>query len=100
MKPILIDTIQDEFAADTGEFTVEVDGKKLKGWQIAKPMNYDPEYFTMEERQKMADEILKGKAIAVRFFEDLTPEEQAEYVRNEINKSAKLENDDRTLTND
>lgn len=84
MKPMLIDLIPGELGANMEQFTVEVDGEKLHGWQIAKPMNYDPEYFPMEERQKMADEILKGKAIAVRFFEDLTLEEQTEHVKNEI----------------
>jgi hypothetical protein len=96
MKPILIDTVPGEFGANLGEFTVEVDGKKLKGWQIAKPMNYDSEYFTMEDRKAMADAILEGKAIAVRFFEDLTPEEQTEYVKNQIRNNE--EDDGRTLT--
>jgi hypothetical protein len=81
------------------EFKVNVDGEELIGWQIAKPLNYDPEYLSMEDRQEMANAILEGKAIAVRFFEDLTPEEQSEYVKNYIIKISK-KNDGATLTND
>lgn len=95
MKPILIDLIKDEFGSNTQQFTVKVDGKNLQGWQIAKPMNYDPEYFTMKERKEMADAIMEGKAIAVRFFEDLTPEEQSEFVKHKLNEN---KNDDATLT--
>lgn len=59
--------------------------KKMKGWQIAKPLNYDPEYLTIDERQKMAKLILEGKAIAVQYFTDLTKEEQEAYVKTKIN---------------
>lgn len=97
MKPILIDEINNEFGSNTESFSVDVDGAEYIGWQIAKPMNYDPEYFTMEERKSMADAIMEGKGIAVRFFKDLTPEEQSEYVKSKLNKS---EYDDKTLSND
>lgn len=46
MKPILIDNIKEEFGHNTSSNTVEVDGVKYTGYNIAKPMNYDPEYFT------------------------------------------------------
>lgn len=91
---MLIDLIPDELGAKE-QFTVKVDGKEFQGWQIAKPMNYDPEYFTMEERKAMADAIMEGKAIAVRFFEDLTPEEQSEFVKEKIKRE---KDDGATLT--
>jgi len=84
MKPILIDELQKEFGGTSSEFAVEVDGKKLQGYQIAKPMNYESEYFTMAERKEMADLIMEGKAIAVQFFVDLSPEQQSEYVKSKI----------------
>lgn len=84
MKPILIDDIQEEFGSNTEQFVVEVNGKKLQGWQIAKPINFDSEHLSIKERKEMADAIMKGKAIAVRFFDDLTAEEQTEYVKNKI----------------
>lgn len=87
MKPILIDEIQEEFGSITSGFTVEVDGVKYEGYQIAKPMNYDPEYSTKEERQEMANLVLEGKAIAVQFFSDLTPEEQSAYVKSKLTSS-------------
>jgi hypothetical protein len=84
MKPILIDDIQKEFGANTEQFVVKVDGEKLQGWQIAKPLNFDPKYLSVKERKEMADAIMEGKAIAVKFFEDLTFEEQTEYVKNKL----------------
>lgn len=84
MEPILIDEIQNKFGSISSEFTIEVDGKKLRGWQIAKPMNYGQEYFTLEERKEMADLIMAGKAIAVQFFADLTSEQQSEYVKRKM----------------
>lgn len=40
------------------------------GWAIAKPLNYDKEYFSEEERKAMAQEVLDGHAFAVHFTED------------------------------
>ena len=83
MKPFLIDEFL-ENQNTSAEFTVDVDGRELQGWQIAKPLNYDPEYLSKKDRREMANAIMKGKAIAVCFFEDLSPEEQAEYVRKRL----------------
>ena len=78
MKPILIeDLIQ-------AEFTVDVDGKEFKGWQIAKPMNYDPEYLSLKDRTTMAQAVINGKAIAVCFFEDLSEEDQVKFVKRKM----------------
>lgn len=82
MKSILIDNIQDKFGSNSARFIVEVDGQKMQGSQFAKPLNYDPKYFTREERQEMA--------IAVCFFEDLSNKEQAEYVKSKIKKDSDL----------
>jgi len=84
MKPLLID----EFIKDANETqegtTVTIDGIAYNGYQIAKPLNYDPDYFSLEDRQEMANAILEGKAIAVRYFCDLTEEEQIEYVKSKM----------------
>lgn len=86
MKPLLID----EFIKDANETqegtSVTIDGEVYNGYQIAKPLNYDPDYFSIEDRQEMANAILEGKAIAVRYFCDMTEEEQIEYVKLKINK--------------
>lgn len=84
MKPILID----EFIKDADEThegtSVTIDGVVYNGYQIAKPLNYDPDYFSMKDRQEMVDAILAGKAIAVRYFCDMSEEEQIEYVKSKI----------------
>ena len=84
MKPILIDEFVKDAAEVQCECHVTVDGRELVGYQIAKPMNYDPEYFSMEDRQEMANAILAGKAIAVCYFEDLTEAERVEYVKGKL----------------
>ena len=86
MKKILIDSVKELFGNNKSEFIVDVNGKPMKGWQIAKPLNYDKEHLSMKERRAMARAILKGKAIAVAFFEDLTPDEQSAYVEEQIRK--------------
>ena len=84
MKPLLID----EFIKDADETqegtNVTIDGKVYNGYQIAKPLNYDPDYFSIEDRQEMANAVLEGKGIAVRYFCDMTEEEQVEYVKSKI----------------
>ena len=57
----------------------------MKGYQLAKPLNYDPEYLSKEDRAEMAAAIMNGKAIAFCYFEDLTEEEQSEYVKGQMN---------------
>ena len=84
MKPILIEDFIEEHQDTTSQFSVDVDGNSYSGYQIAKPLNFDPEYLSKEDRKEMADAIMAGKAIAICFFEDLTPEEQAEYVNRKI----------------
>lgn len=86
MKPILIEELLDNYQDTTSQFSVDVDGNEYSGYQIAKPLNFDPEHLSKKDRREMADAILEGKAIAVSFFEDLTPEEQAEYVKRKINE--------------
>lgn len=83
MKPILVD----EFIKTTDTETstsVTIDGVTYNGYQIAKPLNYEPEFLSMSERRDMARAILQGTAIAVRYFSDLTEEEQIEYVKDKI----------------
>lgn len=80
---ILIDDLIKEDQCQS-EVSVEVDGQLMNGWQIAKPLNYDPEYFTLAERWKMAKLIMEGKAIAVQYFTDLTKEQQEAYVKAKI----------------
>lgn len=92
MKPILIDDIKEEFASNTQEFTVDVDGNPMKGWQIAKPLNYDPEYLSKKDRKEMANAVLAGKAVAVCFFEDLSEEEKSKYVKHQIEMVQKYKN--------
>lgn len=82
MKPILIDDLIKESNDSTqSSHNVTVDGVTYTGYQIAKPLNYEPEYLSMRERCEMACAVLSGKAIAVRYFSDMTEEEQSEYVK-------------------
>ena len=84
MKPILID----EFIKDANETQTEVkitiDGNLLTGWQIAKPLNYDSDFLSTKDREEMAKYILEGKAIAIRYFEDLEEDEKVEYVKSKL----------------
>lgn len=84
MKPILIDELVKNAGECHSEVKVTIDGQVLSGWQIAKPLNYDSDFLSMKERQEMADAILAGKAIAVRYFCDMTEEEQVEYVKSKL----------------
>lgn len=88
MKPILIDElVKDQNTSSS--FTIEDKDLLLTGWQIAKPLNYDPDYLSKKERKEMADAVLAGKAIAVCFFEDLSKEDQLEYLRKHLYKTQK-----------
>ena len=86
MKPILAEEFIERHQDTTSQFSVDVDGNEYSGYQIAKPLNFDPEYFSKKERQEMADAVLAGKAVAVCFFEDLTPEEQSDYVKRKLDE--------------
>ena len=83
MKPILIDEINCEFTSQ-GEFIVKVDGTTYIAWKLAKPLNYEDEYATQKDRNKMAKLVKEGKAIAVQFFEDLTEDEKIQKVKEEL----------------
>lgn len=82
---MLIDDIIEDDSCQEG-VTVIVDGEKMNGYQIAKPLNYGSEYLPMEERWKMAQLIMAGKAIAVQYFSDLTEDEQVAYVKKKMGK--------------
>ena len=72
MKSKLIDDVVELFAGGPqyqAEFKDE-NGVTHQGWAIAKPLNYDKEYMSEEERKAMAQEVLDGRAIAVHFTED------------------------------
>jgi hypothetical protein len=79
----LIDDIDESFN-NMEQVTVIIDSKKLQGWQIAKPLNYEKKYCTFIERLKAALLVFKCKAIAIQFFRDLTEEEKIKYVKNKI----------------
>lgn len=82
MKAILIDELLKN-QSTSEQVSVVIEGKKLDGWKIAKPLNYDKKYTTLKERFVMAKKVLFGKAIAVQFFTDLTEQEKIETL-NEI----------------
>jgi hypothetical protein len=85
MNPILIDELIKEDRTDT-ETSVIIEGKKLTGWQLAKPCNYDKEYTSFIDRLKGAWLVFTCKAIPVQYFCDLTEEEQIAYVKTQIKK--------------
>ena len=72
MKSILIeDFLARNVIAPQGQFTAKNEnGNLIQGWAIAKPLNYDKEYLSEEDRKAMAQEVLDGHAIAVHFTED------------------------------
>lgn len=72
MKSELIEDIVEMFTEAPHaqvEFKDE-NGVMHQGWAIAKPLNYDKEYVSEEDRKAMAQEVLEGRAIAVHFTED------------------------------
>jgi hypothetical protein len=80
MKPILIDKISSD--TQSGE-VVRIGSDYYEWWTIAKPLNYNYGFFT---RLGHAIKVLRGKAIAVRFFSDLSDEEKREHLLNEFKK--------------
>lgn len=89
----------DDFKHTSSEHRVEVEEGEFQGFMLAKPLNYDPEYLTDKERREMADAIMAGKAIAVRFFDDFSEEEKREYVTKKIiEANENIKDDGRTLT--
>jgi hypothetical protein len=83
MKPILIDDLIKDNLPQS-EHTVIVKGIKMKGWQVAKPLNYELQHISLRNRIVMAFYVLIGKAIAVRYFCDMSDSEQSKYVENKI----------------
>lgn len=79
---ILIDDLVDTNVKS--ECKVTINGRQLKGWQVAKPLNYDRKYTSIVDRFKMAVKVLSGRAIAVQFFEDLTDKEQEMFVKQKL----------------
>ena len=57
MKPILIDDLIKDNSSQS-EHTVIVKGVKMKGWQVAKPLNY----VSLRNRIIMAFYVLIGKS--------------------------------------
>ena len=86
MKPILVEEFIEQVQDTSSQYSVDIDGNDYSGYQVAKPLNFDPEYLSKKDRQEMADAIMAGKAIAVCFFEDLTPEERSAYVKRKIDE--------------
>ncbi len=83
MKPIVIDELLKEDHTDT-ETSVTINGKKMTGWQLAKPENYRKEYTPFIERLIGAWKVFQCKAIPVQYFCDLTQEEQVEFVKTQL----------------
>jgi len=81
MKPILIDSLVKEGDSVKSEFTVTLNDNKVKGWQIAKPLNHT---YNLVQRISLALAVLRGKAIAVQYFEDLNESQKIEYVKKEL----------------
>lgn len=83
MKPILIDDLVKESDTQTEVNLVVSGGVKLSGWKIAKPLNYN---LGFRGRWKWAMQVLRGKAVAVRYFEDMKEIEIMEYAKNNLKK--------------
>jgi hypothetical protein len=83
MKTILISEIVEDNHPEE-HVSVVIDGAKFEGCEIAKPLNYEKEYTSFNDRLVMARKVLTGKAIAVQFYSDLTEEEKIEHVKSKI----------------
>ena len=84
MKAFLIDELVKD-QSTTEQVSVTIEGKKLGGWQIAKPLNYEKRYTRFTDRFKSAIKVLTGKAIAVQFFTDLSEEDKIAYIKTKLN---------------
>jgi hypothetical protein len=73
--------------AQSQEYVV-VNGKEYSGWVHSKPIN--PRWW--KTRIRDAWQILKGKAIAIQYFEDLTEEQKQEYIKRYWQDARILEN--------
>lgn len=84
MKPILIDELIKESHTQS-EINRVINGKSVRGWQIAKPLNY---HFTFFEKIKLIFYILRGKAICVQYFEDMSEKDKDNYVKKKLNEKS------------
>ncbi len=93
MKTILIDQLVESNTEDSTQeqTSVTVEGLTFTGYQIAKPLNYEKQYTSFKERFLMALKVLKGQAIAVQYFSDLSDSEKIAYVKTKIT-SQKVDN--------
>lgn len=83
MKPILIDDLMKGSNTQAEVNLLTSGGVRMRGWKIAKPLNYNLRF---RQRIQMAMHVLRGKAIAVRYFEDMKETEIMEYARNNLKK--------------
>ena len=81
MKPVLIDDLVKEANTQTEVSLMTTGGVRLRGWKIAKPLNYN---INFRNRLRMVCHVFRGKAIAVRYFEDMTEAEIMEYALKRI----------------
>ena len=82
MKPVLIDELVKESHSQC-EINRQLMGYRVRGWKITKPLNYN---FTWLERIQLCLYVLRGKAIAVQFFEDLTEKDKDNHVKINLKK--------------
>ena len=82
-KPILIDEFT-KYVNNTGEFKLLLHNTKYTFWKIIKPI-VDIGFIT---RLYHAYLVLLGKAHAFQFFQDLSLEEQKQWVSDDIKKQA------------
>jgi len=82
-KPILIDEFR-YYVKNIGEFKLLIHNTQYKFWKIIKPI-VDIGFIT---RAYHAYLVLLGKAYAFQFFQDLSLEEQKQWVRDDIKKQA------------
>jgi len=82
MKPVLVDELVKESHTQC-EINRQIMGFRVRGWKIAKPLNYQ---FTFIERIKLSMYVLRGKAIVVQFFEDLSEKDKDNHVKKNLKK--------------
>jgi len=82
MKPILIDELIKESHSQC-EINRQLLGTRIRGWKITKPVNY---YFIFLERIQLSLYVLRGKAIVVQYFEDLSEKDKDNHIKKNLNK--------------
>ena len=86
---LLLDTLVKRAETTYCEHKIEIDGTVFTGYMMAKPLNYSKKYTTLFDRFRMLKAIMKGKAVAVCFFEDMTEEQQRVYAKSVIEREMK-----------